>query len=122
MKKVLFTLVLALGISQVYATEPVKENVETKTAKSLEFNHIEGKIIDHVTGEALVGVSLKLKGSNKKAYSDLNGVFSIKGVAPGTYDIDIKYVSYKTVTLKKVSATTPDVNLKVELESLASSL
>jgi hypothetical protein len=41
----------------------------------------------------------------------------MEGVVPGTYDIDIDYVSYKDVTLKNVTANSSDVELKVELKS-----
>jgi hypothetical protein len=116
MKKVLFVLVLVSSISLVKANEP--ENVPAK-AKT---NQIEGVVTDHLTGEALVGVCLKLKGSDITTYTDLKGNFKIKDITPGTYDIEIDYVSYKDVTLKSVSATDTDVKLKVELESAAQAL
>ncbi len=79
---------------------------------------IGGKVCDVVTGEALVGVSLKIKGSDKKTYTDLDGNFRIEGVAPGTYDIDVDYVSYKNITLKQVASSSSSLNLKVELEAV----
>lgn len=116
MKKILIVLVLVLSISKISATEP--EN----NPKILNTNQIEGTITDHVTGEALVGVCLKLKGSDKKAYSDLKGNFKIEGVFPGTYDIDVNYISYRDITLMGVSTSSSDVKLKVELESAAQAL
>lgn len=116
MKRLIFLLVITLGISQLYATEP-----EHKGTKPDHSSWIKGTITDQITGEALVGVSLKLKGSDKKVYTDLQGVFIIENVPPGKYDIDIAYVSYKEVTLKEVSSSSMATTLKVELESLASS-
>jgi len=112
MKKVLFVFAVILSVARVSATEPESEPKAIKAT-----NQIEGTIIDHQTGEALAGVCLKLQGSEKKTYSDLKGNFKIEGVTPGTYDIDVDYVSYKDITLKSVSATSSDVKLKVELES-----
>ncbi len=117
MKKVLFVLVLALSIAQVRADEPVKDLSLAKAT-----NQIEGKVIDHLTGEALAGVTLKLSGSDQKTYSDLEGNFKFDGISTGTYDIEIDYVSYKDVTLKSVSTASSDVKIKVELESAARSL
>jgi hypothetical protein len=117
MKKVLFVLVLALSISQLRADEPVKDNAVPKAT-----TQIEGKVIDHLTGEALTGVTLKLSGSDAKTYSDLEGNFRFDGITTGTYDIEIDYVSYKDVTLKSVSTASSDVVIKVELESASRSL
>ncbi|MDF1576609.1 MAG: carboxypeptidase-like regulatory domain-containing protein [Bacteroidales bacterium] len=111
MKKLLFVMALVFSITQMGATEPENSSAPAKT------NQIEGFVTDHVTGEALVGVCLKLKGSDKKTYTDLQGNFKIEDVAPGTYDIDIDYVSYKDLTLKSVSTASADLRLKVELES-----
>jgi hypothetical protein len=116
MKKVLFVLALILAVSKVSAERPEGNPTKAKT------NQIEGIITDHLTGEALVGVCLKLQGSDKKTYTDLKGNFKIEGVTPGSYDIDIDYISYKDITLKNVSASTTDVKLKVELESAVQAL
>ena len=116
MRKVLLVLVLVFSISIVRANEPENTPAKAKT------NQIEGMVTDHMTGEALVGVCLKLKGSDKTTYSDLTGNFKIEDVFPGTYDIEIDYVSYKDITLKRVSTSSSDVKLKVELESAALAL
>jgi hypothetical protein len=116
MKKVLFVLVLVCSIALVKANEP--ENVPAKAKTS----QIEGVVLDHKTGEALVGVCLKLKGSDIVTYTDLKGNFEIENVTPGTYDIEINYISYKDITLKSVSTTSSDVNLKVELQPAAPAL
>lgn len=105
-------MIVALGITNVQANEPEVEN-----STALNAVQIDGKVTDHLTGEALAGVSLKLKGSDVKTYSDLNGNFKIDGVTPGTYDIVVDYVSYKKTTLTEVSTSASIVKLKVELES-----
>jgi len=116
MKKVLFVLVLVLSISVVKANEPENAPAKART------NQIEGVVTDHLTGEVLVGVCLKLKGSEKTTYTDLQGNFKLEDITPGTYDIEIDYVSYKDVTLKSVSTADSNVKLKVELESAAQAL
>ena len=116
MKKVLFVLFLVSSITIVNANEPENDPTNAKT------NHIEGVVTDHLTGEALVGVCLKVKGSEKTTYTDLQGNLKIEDITPGTYDIEVDYVSSKDVTLKSVSATDSDVMMKVELESAAQAL
>ena len=114
MKKLLVILILAFSVSLVMADDPKKEGL----LKANSFQ-IEGSVIDHHTGEALAGVALKLKGTDTKIYSDLNGNFEIKDLPSGTYDIEIDYVSYKDITLKKVSTLSSEVNIKVELEPVS---
>ena len=116
MKKAVFVLVLVLSVAIVKANEPENAPAKAKT------NHIEGVVTDHLTGEALVGVCLKLKGSDKATYTDLQGNFKMEGITPGTYDIEVDYVSYKDLTLRSVSTSGSDVKLKVELESAAQAL
>lgn len=116
MKKVLFVLVLVSSIAFVKANEPENAPAKAKTSQ------IEGVVTDHLTSEALVGVCLKVKGSDKATYTDLHGNFKLEDITPGTYDIEIDYVSYKDVTLKSVSTASSDVKLKVELELAAQAL
>jgi len=116
MKKLLFVFALILAVAKVSADEPESKSTAVKSSQ------IEGQVIDYRTGEALVGVCLKIKGSDIITYTDLKGKFKMEGITPGTYDIDIDYVSYKDVTLKSVSTTSTDVKLKVELESAAQPL
>lgn len=117
MKKLVFVLLMAFSISWVSAEDPKKD-----IALKAQTYQIEGTVTDYQTGEALVGVALKLKGTDKKIYTDLNGNFEINELPSGTYDIEIDYVSYKDVTLKNVSTLSSEMNIKVELESLAQAL
>ena len=110
MKRTGLLVALSFSVLFTFANDPV-EPIPTNSS------HIEGKVVDSKTGEALVGVSLKINGSNHKTFTDLRGYFLIENISPGTYNIDIDYVSYKGITLKKVEALSPEVKLKVELES-----
>ena len=112
MKKVALLLIFSLGSIFMYANEP-GESIP------LNNNQIAGKVVDSKTGEALVGVALKINGSENKTYTDLKGYFMLEDIAPGTYDIDINYVSYKAITLKEIHASTSEVKLKVGLDSVS---
>ncbi len=62
---------------------------------------IRGKIIDDATGEPLFGVTVQIVGTTQGAISDFDGAFEVK-VASGTYNLQISFVSYKTVTVENV--------------------
>ncbi|MCF8381039.1 MAG: carboxypeptidase-like regulatory domain-containing protein [Bacteroidales bacterium] len=114
MKKLFVLLFVVLSVSSLKAIEP-----GINAPAAVNSVQIEGKVTDVITGEALVGVSLKVKGSELTTYTDLNGNFKMEGVTPGTYDIVVDYVSYKNITLSKVSTSSSKMNLKVQLESVS---
>jgi CarboxypepD_reg-like domain/TonB-dependent Receptor Plug Domain len=58
---------------------------------------ISGTIKDKNNGESLPGVNVILKGTYYGAATDLNGKFTISGINPGTYNIEISLIGYKSV-------------------------
>lgn len=77
---------------------------------------LSGKIID-VTKEGLPGVNIILKGTYYGAATDIDGKFSIYNITPGTYNVEISFIGYKTVqyTAIKIEAN-KTVQLDVILE------
>ncbi len=63
---------------------------------------ITGKVIDNLTGESLVGVTVTVEGTNIKAYSDLDGNFALDGVDPGNYNLILSLISYKNSLVENV--------------------
>ncbi|MEP5611855.1 MAG: TonB-dependent receptor [Cyclobacteriaceae bacterium] len=59
---------------------------------------IRGKIIDDTSGEELIGVTVLIKGTTNGAITDLDGAFALS-VAPGTYDLQVSYVSFETISI-----------------------
>lgn len=62
---------------------------------------IRGKVIDNATGEELIGVSVLVKGTTTGSVTDFEGVFQIS-VSPGTYELQVSYVSFETMTISDV--------------------
>ena len=60
--------------------------------------NIKGKVVDRQTGEALIGATVMV--GDKGCATDINGEFELKGLKKGSQTIIIKYVGYKTLTLK----------------------
>ena len=57
---------------------------------------LSGNILDAKTNEPLPGVNIILRGTYYGAATDLNGNFSIKNISPGSYNIEISFIGYKT--------------------------
>ena len=78
--------------------------------------NIKGKVVDRQTGEALIGATVMV-GDNGCA-TDVNGEFELKGLKRGNLSIIIKYVGYKTLTLKTSATDSPNAEpLTIEMES-----
>ncbi|MDD2382388.1 MAG: carboxypeptidase-like regulatory domain-containing protein [Mariniphaga sp.] len=76
---------------------------------------LSGTITDSVSGELLVGVEVKIEGTDTKTYTDLDGNFLFSQVVPGEYKLVTNYISYKqNVETLKVNHTNNKVRIKLE--------
>jgi hypothetical protein len=60
---------------------------------------IEGKIIDAETGEPLPGANVIIKGTSIGAASNIEGLYVISQVPPGSYKLSITYIGYNPVEI-----------------------
>jgi hypothetical protein len=83
---------------------------------------IAGKIIDQTTGEELIGVSVLVKGTTKGVATDIDGSFKLE-LTPGTYDIQVSFISYETKIISGVTVKAKDItDLNVSLKSVEKEL
>jgi hypothetical protein len=118
MKKIFLSLVI-IGLTVVsYA----KNNNETKTevkapSESISTIKLSGIVTDKNSNEALVGVEVKLEGTNQKAYTDFDGKFSFQGLKPGEYNIVASYISYQKNEIENVDVTGSNNLVSIKLET-----
>jgi outer membrane receptor protein involved in Fe transport len=78
---------------------------------------IEGRVSDPLTGEALPGVNVIIKGSYYGSATDLDGRFRLSGMSPGTYDIEFSMIGYKVVLKTNTIVTIAEpAYVEIELE------
>ena len=70
---------------------------------------IQGKIIDAITGEELIGATIVISGTTTGTISDFDGKYMLTNLQPGTYTINISYVSYQTLEFPDVAVTSGQV-------------
>jgi hypothetical protein len=76
-----------------------------------------GTVKDKLTQEALIGVSIKLEGSEIGAATDLEGNFRITGIPSKSYNVVASYVGYAPQTKFNVVITSGNANqLNFELD------
>lgn len=83
---------------------------------------IKGTVMDRKYNEPLTGAAILVEGTSNGTTADIDGNFEIK-VAPGTYNLIVSYVSYKTqkLTAIKVLSGQPTV-LNINMEEAAMEL
>ena len=82
---------------------------------------IRGTIVDAQTGEPLFGSNIILKGTSLGAASDINGVFIILRVPPGSYEVKASMLGYKATIVKNVNVEV-DRTIQLNFELSPSSI
>jgi len=113
MKKVIFALLVALVSTSTFA-EKAESKVEAKAEAAV--LSISGNVIDEVSGEALVGVEVKVEGSEVKTYTDFDGHFVIGNLKAGQCKLVASYTSYNK-NEKTFSLKSKNNQVKIELQS-----
>ncbi|MEL7004037.1 MAG: TonB-dependent receptor, partial [Bacteroidota bacterium] len=80
------------------------------TYASAQKGTIRGSVIDGTTGEPLFGVTVVIQNSTIGAATDFEGKFSISA-DPGTYNLQVSYISYKTTTVQEVVVKAGEVTV-----------
>lgn len=71
---------------------------------------IRGTVFDESNGDPLFGVSVLVKELSTGAVTDFDGKFEIQ-VAPGTYTLQVSYISFSTVELTEVVVVAGEVKI-----------
>lgn len=80
---------------------------------------INGFVYDSSNKEALIGANIYLKGLNVGTSSNASGFYVITNLTPGTFEIVVSYVGYKTFQQKVSLAANQNKRLDVFLEPVA---
>jgi len=113
MKKLIFALLVAFATTSAFA-----EKAETKTDSKSEavFISLSGNIIDEVSGEALVGVEVKVDGTDVKTYTDFDGHFIFDNLKSGDCKLVASYTSYNK-SEKTFTVNSKNNQVKIELQA-----
>jgi type 1 fimbria pilin len=113
MKKVIFgflALVLTITIS---ANE--KKGKTAKDADNAALVALSGTVTDSGSGESLVGVEVRIEGTDEKTYTDFDGNFTFGNMKPGEYKLTANYISYqKSTETLELKGQVNEVNIKME--------
>ena len=113
MKKILIGfLSLMLTVAVTAKENEAKSASATDNAASVV---LVGSISDANSGESLVGVEVKIEGTDLKTYTDFDGNFTFNNVKPGEYKVVANYISYKPAS-ESLEASNKKNELKLKLQ------
>jgi hypothetical protein len=115
MKNLLFVLLIAFTANAAFA-EKTDSKAESKLESKVAAFSLSGNVIDEVSGEALVGVEVKVEGTDVKAYTDFDGHFVIDNLKSGKCKLVASYTSY-TKNEKTLQVDSKTNQVKIELQS-----
>lgn len=78
---------------------------------------IAGIIKDASTGEPLIGANVIIVGTNLGSATDINGYYAILNIPPGTYQIKISSIGFKTIIIddvKVVADRTTEISVSLQ--------
>lgn len=113
MKKVILSVFIACASLAVFA-EKTDSKAETKSESTV--CSLSGNIIDEISGEALVGVEVKVDGSDIKTYTDFDGHFVINNLKSGDCKLVASYTSYNKAE-KNFKVDLNNNKVKIELQA-----
>ena len=70
---------------------------------------ISGVVSDKKTGETLIGVTVKIKGTTKGVSTDVDGKYILQAMANGKYTLEFSYVGYQAKEVSEVEVKGPSV-------------
>jgi hypothetical protein len=80
-----------------------------------ESGRIKGKVTDKDTGDPLPGANVFLEGTSLGAATTVDGTYMIRQVAPGNYNMIIRYIGYQEqkMPVTVVSGKTLEINVEL---------
>jgi len=113
MKKILLVAAMFLLAVTLHAKD---NETKSKDSDSNATIMVAGSIVDQNSGESLVGVEVKIEGTDMKTYTDFDGNFSFKNVKPGDYKLVANYISYQQNS-KELSINSNENNIQIKLQT-----
>lgn len=113
MKKAIFAIAMVLTVLIVNARG--KENKVINNTDNTASVALAGTITDVNSGESLVGVEVKIEGTDLKTYTDFDGNFSFSNVKPGECKVVATYISYQACA-ETTSNTSKENKLDMKLK------
>jgi len=78
--------------------------------------NISGQVLDRDTRESLIGVNVIIRGTTFGAATDIDGNYTIRGIRPGEYTLEVSYIGYERQLITEVvvrAGETTELNIEL---------
>ncbi|MEN8117921.1 MAG: carboxypeptidase-like regulatory domain-containing protein [Bacteroidota bacterium] len=113
MKNLILVILMVFSVTAVNAKEKDAKVSDTENSATMVLT---GSVADKHSGESLVGVEVKLEGTDLITYTDFDGNFLFDNVKPGEYKLVTNYISYEKES-KILKANPQENEIKIKLQS-----
>lgn len=108
-----FSLFTLAGNSSNSTIEKTAKNESVATVS------LSGKVMDHITGEALAGVKVMVDNTETSSYTDFEGNFKINGLTPASYTLSLTMISYEETRVPvNLESENPGEEIQINLEQI----
>ena len=97
-KVILLTIAVIFNLQFAFSENPTDKS-DLPEPNNLK---VSGTVVDKTTGEALVGVKVKIEGTDREVYTNFDGKFEFDNLTPGEYNISYNMVTYEDLKLSNV--------------------
>lgn len=95
----------------------LKSNVMVTTPLGKQLQKLTGTVIDAKTNEPLIGVSINVVGTSKRAVTDINGKYAID-LVDFKGDLSFSYIGYISQTVTVAGQSTMDIKMLADVQTL----
>lgn len=109
MPRFIFLIIILVSIQLLFA--------------DIQKGNIGGRIMDKKTQQPVIGANIVVEGTARGAASDMDGHFMINGLRPGSYNLSVHYLGYKTLLKSNVIVNpkkTTIMHIRMEADILQS--
>ncbi|NVK50882.1 MAG: TonB-dependent receptor [Cyclobacteriaceae bacterium] len=112
MKKLLFTCLAFLILQGVAAQDQIKREIIGRDIGQLKNIRITGRIIDEITGDALIGATVSIPEINQTKITDNNGEFEFI-LDRAEYTLEFRYVGYESISYPIVAVGDGRISMRM---------
>jgi hypothetical protein len=102
---------LIIILAFLMLTNPELENLDTSSDK-IQFN---GTVIEEITGEPIPGATIVIRETSQEIFTDFDGNFTIENLTPGTYNLEVSFISFEKEELKDVQIDRENSSMLIRL-------
>lgn len=106
-----FVILLSIVVSFFNAPNTYSQSSETQT------KILSGTIIDKKNGEPLEGATVFISSLERGAVSDRNGLFRLERIPQGRYELEIRFLGYKTEKIIHIHPAEQSLLIELEFSS-----